>query len=165
MCHSNKELWKRYKSKNDGRRIFQIDLALAVMEYGIKLDWEATFLDENRPAWMRKKSFVPCACETCFFCKIKKTNGMEHKPRSRKEKKRKHDDMICTTERVDIGKGSSYCRLCYRTHKTNSSEKNSASVIKKKCQSFRLGCKGCKEQVCIKCWKSYEHNQYKFSNL
>ena len=94
LCYSNKDVWKRYKSKNDGRRVFQIDLALAVMEYGIKLDWDELFLDKNRPAWMRKKSFVPCACQKCFFCKVKNTTGMEHTPKSRKEKKRKRDEKI-----------------------------------------------------------------------
>ena len=90
---------------------------------------------------------------------------MEHKPRSRKEKKMKHDDMICTTERVDIGKGGSFCRPCYRTHRANSSVKVSAGELRKKCKSSRLGCKGCGEHVCTKCWMSYDHKQYQCSNL
>ena len=32
-----KSEWKKYKSKNNGRRKFQIDLAIAVMEYGISM--------------------------------------------------------------------------------------------------------------------------------
>ena len=40
-----------------------MDLALAVMEYGIKLDWKEPFNDEDRPGWMRNKFFVPCACK------------------------------------------------------------------------------------------------------
>ena len=90
---------------------------------------------------MRKKSFVPCSCKKCFFCKVKKTNGMEHTPKSRKEKKRKRDEKICTAERVDLGKGSSYCRPCYRAHRSNSNLKVSVSEIMKKFQSCRLGCK------------------------
>ena len=55
--------------------------------------------------------------------------------------------------------------MCYRAYKANSGEKVSASEIKKKCKSSRLGCKGCGEQVCKKCWESYDHNQYKLSLL
>ena len=63
VCYSNKETWAKYKNKNDGRRKFQIDLALAVMEYGIRLDWKEPFLDRDRPAWMRETPFEPCACK------------------------------------------------------------------------------------------------------
>ena len=30
--------WSKYKSKNGGKKMFQIDLALALMEHGIKTD-------------------------------------------------------------------------------------------------------------------------------
>ena len=40
VWHTNKEAWTKYKSKNDGRRKFQIDLVITVMEYGIRLDWK-----------------------------------------------------------------------------------------------------------------------------
>ena len=155
VCHSNKPMWSKYKSKNDGRRKFQIDLALAVMEYGIKLDWKEPYDDKDRPKWMRQKAFVPCACKKCFFCKMNKTNGMEHKPKSRVEAKRKRDEKVCTIDRVDLGRGCSYCRPCYRNH-SNTSETHSER--RKACSSTRLGCKGCDEFVCAKCWKSYEHN-------
>ena len=35
-----------------------------------------------------------------------KNNGMEHKPKSRKETERKYDKKVCTVERVDIGNGN-----------------------------------------------------------
>ena len=154
VCHTNKDVWSKYRSKNDGRRKFQIDLALAVMEYGIKLDWKAPFDDKGRPGWMRKKSFVPCACRKCFFCNMNKTNGMEHRPRSKKEAKRKRDEKVCSIERVDLGKGSSYFRSCYRKQ---SNIRESHSQKRRNCSSTRLGCKGCEEYVCAQCWKSYEH--------
>ena len=67
VCYSSKEVWSNYKSKNDGRRIFQIDLAPAVIKYGITLDWKELFNDEDRPGWMRTKPFVPCACRHVSF--------------------------------------------------------------------------------------------------
>ena len=49
VCHTNKETWSKYKSKNDGRSKFQVDLGLFVMEHGIKLDWKEPLNDEDRP--------------------------------------------------------------------------------------------------------------------
>ena len=106
---------------------------------------------------MRKKSFVPCECKTFFFCKMGKTNGIDHKPKSRKEAKRKRDEKVCTMDRVDIGKGGSYCRPCYRTQRDDKSLKESVAERNGNYSSTRLGCKGCSEQVCNKCWESYDH--------
>ena len=60
-------------------------------------------------------------------------------------------------EMVNIGKGSSYCRSCYRARKNNDSMKESSKVSKAKCNTSRLGYKGCGEQVCGKYWESYDH--------
>ena len=79
---------------------------------------------DSRPGYMGKKSFVTCASKKCFFCKMNKTNGMEHKPKSRKEAKRKHDEKVCSIERVDLGRGCSYCQPCYRK-RSDMSETNS----------------------------------------
>ena len=134
--HTNKKSWSKYKSKNDGRRKFQVDLALAVMEYGITLDWKEPFNDENRSGWMQKKTFVPCACKK-IFCKTGKTNGIEQKPKSRKEAKRKQDEKVCTLERVDIGKGPNYCKPCYRVRMGDTDTAKES----KKCRHTYLGCK------------------------
>ena len=130
MRHTNKEAWSKYKSKNDGRRKFQVDLALAVMEYGITLDWKEPFNDENRSGWMQKKTFVPCACKK-IFCKIGKINGIEQKPKYRKEAKRKQDEKMCTLERVDIGKGPNYCKPCYRARMgdTDTAKEKNVDII------------------------------------
>jgi hypothetical protein len=34
------EYWSLYKDKNGGRRTFQIDLGIALMNHGIGLDWD-----------------------------------------------------------------------------------------------------------------------------
>ena len=92
VCYSNKELWKRYKNKNVLNRVLQINLAVVVIEYCIKLGWEEVFLDENRTAWMRKKSFAPCACQFCLFVKLARLmmwSINQEIEKKRKEKKRK----------------------------------------------------------------------------
>ena len=60
------EYWRLYKDKNGGRRMFQIDLGIALMNYGISLDWDGD-MNTQRPRWMRRAEFVPCDCEKCFF--------------------------------------------------------------------------------------------------
>ena len=76
------------------------------MEYRVKLDWKEPFNDEDRPGWMRKKSFVPCDWENIYiYYKTSKTNGIGHRPKSRMEAKKKRDEKVCTMDRVDIGRG------------------------------------------------------------
>ena len=72
--------YKDYNGNGEGRRKFQIDLALAVMECGIKYDWPAPFDEKRKPEWLRQKSYVPCACGVCFFCKSRKTPCMQSRP-------------------------------------------------------------------------------------
>ena len=56
--------WKTYLSKNEGRRDFQIDLAISLMNYGLALDWDG---GATRPDYVRD-NIVPCDCNVCFFC-------------------------------------------------------------------------------------------------
>ena len=46
--------WSKYYIKNGGRKIFQVDLALELMERGIRMDWEAPYDENTKPDWMRK---------------------------------------------------------------------------------------------------------------
>ena len=154
ITQSGKEEWAKYRSKHDGRRKFQIDLALSVLEYGIKLEWKEPYNKEEKPKWLRQQNYIPCGCKKCFFCMNGMTSGIDHSPTSRKEKKRKRDEKVCSIERVDLGRGGSYCRPCYRKQ-SNMSETHTQK--RKGCASTRLGCKGCEEFVCAQCWKSYEH--------
>ena len=131
----------------------QIDLALSVLEYGIKLEWKEPYDKEEKPKWLRQQNYIPCGCKKYFFCNNDMTSGIAHTPTSKKEKKRKRDEKVCTIERVDIGKGSIHCRPCYRARRKNDTMKESSKVSKTKCNTSRLGCKGCGEQVCGKCWE------------
>ena len=74
--------WALYSDKHGGRRKFQIDLAIALLNYGIALDWDG---DKNtqRPRWMRQSDFVPCDCKKCFFCVHGLTTRIAHKKNER----------------------------------------------------------------------------------
>ena len=78
------ERFKRYAA-DGGRYIFQIDLGIALLNYGIREDWPLSN-DEiwgltKRPRWMWSKDVIPCNCAgpaKCFFCSEGITNGVHH---------------------------------------------------------------------------------------
>ena len=84
-----REDWKKYLSKQNGRKRFQIDLGLLLMEYGIRLDWKDVSTRKNKPKWMRQTDLKPCNCLKCFFCKEEITNGIYHLKRTYYTKKEK----------------------------------------------------------------------------
>ena len=55
----------------------------------------------------------------------------------------------CSEERVNLGKGTNYCRMCYRK------QDDALSVSQKKqyCMRSRMGCKVCQEPIDKKCWE------------
>ena len=80
------------------------------------------------------------------------------------KKQRGNEVRRCAIGRIDIGNGQSYCIPCYRTQKVNNPKENS-KVRRNNCFNTRLGCKGCNEQFCDTCWKSYDHNPLSCSKL
>ena len=56
--------WKGYLGKNEGRRKFQINLALSIMNYGLSLDWDGD--PAKRPDYVRGDAFTPCDCGNFF---------------------------------------------------------------------------------------------------
>jgi hypothetical protein len=107
--------WDKYRSKHSGRHDFQIDFAMALLNYAISSDWDGK---SKRPGWMRQKDFLQCDCKKCYFCINGLTSGacrkrdreytVEFKCGKRQRTKK------CTTERVTIASSGSYCRLCYK---------------------------------------------------
>ena len=61
---------KEYTSKHDRRKIFQLDLGIGLMEYGICLYWGDVNNKEKKPDWMRHKQPKPCGCGMCFSAKM-----------------------------------------------------------------------------------------------
>ena len=89
-----------------------------------------------------------------FFCLNDHTNGIQHAGVKRaivqfKCGKRARTAK-CTEDRVNIGKNSKYCKMCFRKQGDN----GTVAQRKKKYKSSRLGCPVCQEHICKLCWDS-----------
>ena len=156
-------LKKKYTSKNSSRHDFQINLAIALMNYAIKQDWDG---GSERPSWMRQKAFVPCNCGECYFCIHGHTTGVQHCQRHHKVKMvhMKSGTLArvnkCSNDvYVDLGKGSEYCRQCMRKQKgavDGRKKKLNQAAKKRLCTYSSKGCPqpGCQEQICEVCWEN-----------
>ena len=122
---------------------------MALINYAIEREWKE---NNKRPSWMRQMDFVPCDCMDCYFCKNGHTTGIAHR--------RKRDASVffangvrlktkkCVNVRVNLRKGSDYCKMCYRRQ----DKELTNSQKRKLCNSSRLGCVQCGEHVCEACW-------------
>ena len=131
------------------------------MNYGISLDWDG---GDDRPPYMQKDMFVPCNCKKCFFCQCGVTGVVSGVPREGVKRKAvfhfkcgaRKVTKGCTEVRVDLDKGASYCRMCYRNAPCTLSAKDK----RKLCKGSRLGCNQCREPICEVCWeKGYDKHQ------
>ena len=152
--------WKRY-AKNGGRREFQIDLAIDLINYGLALDWDG---GKERPSYMRQSvPFVPCDCKKCLFCKHGHTGkiaGVDRKTKKAVFHYQCGGRMVtegCTDKRVNLmGKSGGYCRMCYR----NGDPSLTSAQKRKLCKSSALGCQQCREPICSSCWgQGYDRHQ------
>ena len=141
--------WKHYPNeRQDGRRDFQIDLAISLLNIAVEWDWTG----DERPQWMRQRSFLPCDCEQCYCCLKGHTTGVEHRGKKQKvltvfangARRRTNG---CRDERVAIP-NYGYCRMCYRQQ----SDDLSRTQKVKACRTSRKGCPVCKEPICQTCW-------------
>jgi hypothetical protein len=146
--------WNKYRSKHNGRHDFQIDLAMALLNYAISLDWDGK---SARPGWMRQKDFLLCDCTKCYFCKNGHTSGACRK-RDReytvafkcgKQQRTKK----CKTERVTIATSGDYCRQCYKKKPKDMP----CDKKKKECNKSKMGCGSCQVLVCSECWPEFTH--------
>ncbi len=55
--------WQKYLSKHLGYYKFQMDLAIDLISWGITMDWSDIEDIDNKPVYMRKQDYVPCACK------------------------------------------------------------------------------------------------------
>ena len=148
--------WDKY-TKTDGRYKFQIDMAFALIDMGIKADWD--FDDDNKADWMRKKDTLPCSCSQCTFCKAGKTTSpvKAEFPTVLKKKKLRPE---CNAIPLLLDKVGScaYCRVCYyRVGQTNPEIKE-YNEKRKCCRTTRKGCRGCNTLVCKERYEDYNHN-------
>ncbi|KAL9183005.1 hypothetical protein ACHAXT_004792, partial [Thalassiosira profunda] len=153
--------WKNYLGKNEGRHDFQIDLAIALMNYAIELDWKS--IDE-RP----QTALVPCDCEQCFFCKNGSTNGVAHKKQEKETVVFKCNKRMrtkkCTSVRVTLKEYSDYCWVCCHKLKGKLSKTTKKALTfperKKMSNRSRKGCAVCQEPICEGCWEEYQENEH-----
>ena len=105
--NETKPEWEKYTIKQAGRKKFQIDLALSLIKYGIKLDWKAPYDESSRPQWMQQASYIHYNCGVCFLCKEGKTTGIQSKPPTglpaRSKQKAVGKSTKCTKDRVNLG--------------------------------------------------------------
>jgi len=155
------ERFKRYAT-DGGRYIFQIDLGIALLDYGIREDWPLSN-DEiwdltKRPRWMRRKDVIPCNCAgpaKCFFCSEGITNGVHHdsakinfhSPGTGKKRKL---DVQCTNIRWALPhyKKRKPCEQC-----------KSKPEGQKRFYST-MGCPRCNKPICKHCWKDGYKNDH-----
>jgi hypothetical protein len=154
------EEWSHYGNVHNGRFKFQVDLAMALIEAGIRMDWEDVDDDSQRPDWVRQGRFVPCGCNKCFFCKTGKTTGVEHaRPIGLPEAP--PIPTGCSLQRESLGtKYPSRCRMCYQRHRDEHPDLP-ADTIKKMCKESSMGCRNCGKDgvaICKYCWPTYQHN-------
>ena len=158
MNIGNKE-WKKYDSSNGGRHDFQIDLGIQFLNFAIDYDMKNMPVGK-KPSWMRQSDPIPCNCDKCYFCITGMTTGIAHKTTKKRKiviESYKTGERLTTKDcveiRVDLKKGTQYCRMCYR----NQPDTMSRSEKLKNSKSSRLGCPQCNEQVCKVCWeKGYD---------
>ena len=141
--------WEKYKNKNTGCLDFQIDLGIDLLNYGIDLDWDGV----KRPYYMRAEGFVLCNCKKCFFCINDHTSGIKHgkkRPTIVYRCGKRARTSKCSAVRVNIGKSSKYCKICFRKQ----GDEGTVGQRKKKCRSSCLGCPICEEHICNSHWDS-----------
>jgi hypothetical protein len=155
------EEWQKYKSKQNGRYEFQIDLAMTLIEWGIKNDWPYPFSNDLKPSWVRKQSPVPCDCTKCFYCSTGKTTGIRNAPSPTGVESR-FIPSGCDPfpEKILLQNGrvrTNYCRPCYYKYSMLFKDKETKER-QKMCNQTTFGCNGCGTYVCKDCYKTYSHN-------
>ena len=61
----HRDEWEKYLDHKNGREDFQIDLALALISYGIEYDWSNQ--SEPKSRWMCQTELKPCECVNSAF--------------------------------------------------------------------------------------------------
>ena len=118
----------------------------------------------ERPYYVKGDAFTPGDFEKFFFCLHGLTSSIAHGGIKRKDvfhyqcKGRKVTKGY-TKERVPLGVGCQYCKMCYRNGDQSLFFKEKRSY----CNTSRMGCNQCRETICMECWKlGYDkHKKYK----
>ena len=153
--------WKKYKTKNGGRRKFQIDLALALIDYGINLDWTDIADESKKPVWVRQARLIPCDCRCCFFCKRELTNGVAHRTIYTPPPKQQRKSDVCSPRRITVRSQPQPCKECYKVAKEMYPQTKSHD-LNRQCHRTRKGCATCQLVICEEHWVNFDHNTDRF---
>ena len=152
---SNKACLNKYYSKNSGHHDFQIDLGVALLNYGIDLDWDG---ESKKPDCMRQVAPVPCDCKQCYFCLNGTTKGISHRKEDKAVIVHKCNKRIrisgCYEDLVTISTSGSYCQLYYKQQLGHLKTK----VKKNRSNKSILACPQSKIHICESCWDDYMHD-------
>ena len=126
--------WKKYDNKNYGSHDFQIEIAIYLINYAIKKEWDC---ESKRKGQMRQKEFIPCNCEEYCFCLNGFTTGIAHKQRKRKLVLHCNCGQTirtnkCVEARVDIDKHAKYCNMCTENNWAQQSQMEGNSPCQKR---------------------------------
>jgi len=160
--------WWRYCHMKTGRFEFQMDLGIQLINHGLSLDWVGDPSDRHTstpPVYVRRKDYIPCACNVCFFCNHGLTYGVAHpvltKSGSKKRYRNNSDRPVieCTGERKLMGKTSStrMCCVCYYKRKQDNPSNKSSKELRRGVPNTKMGCKKCNKYVCNECWDDFKH--------
>ena len=152
--------WKVHQNKNGGRKKFQVDLGIALMNKGIEMDWEDGFDESKKPKWMpktrTKAKCHPCDCKKCFFCLNGKTTTVTHGPKTALPPTHQ-----CSENYVQVSRKC--CIVCKRNAKAGHPGMKWRELVKlKKMEFVRKGCLECNRvhggvAVCEKHWSKHTH--------
>ena len=149
--------WKHYSNKNGGCRMYQIDLGMQVINYGLDLDWLDTRNQNNKPRYVNNGLLTPCDCKKCFFYVRNITNGVFHKAVVIESPDGKMKYTQCTGTRVFLHAKSKYCKQCYRQQLRCGTKEERM----KNCNYLQYGCVLCRESICNECWNAgYDKHQF-----
>jgi hypothetical protein len=154
-----REEWLKYKG-DAGRYTFQIDLAMNMIEWGIKYDWPYPWNNNSKPHWIRKTAPIPCNCTRCFFCSTGKTTGIMSVPSPTGVATRNVPQNCDPFPEKIVRNGkvrTDYCRPCMYKYGMLFKDKTTKER-QKMCARTTFGCNGCGTYVCKECYKTYKHN-------
>ena len=106
--------WKKYQKKEE-RNNFQIDMAILLIDMGVKNDWNEDYDDSNKPEWMQRLDPLPCYRNKCMYCKLGKTRPpvMAEEPTRLQKKKLCPECNDIPMKLDETAKSAEYCRVCY----------------------------------------------------
>ena len=131
--------------------MFQLNLAIDLMQYAITLDWIDVNDETMKPRWMQWVNTILCNCNKCF-CVNEITHGIAHHLKTRAPSS--HTEVKCPTDRVKLTRCFQCCTVCNATHGW------------KNCPQTAHGCNICGMLECKQCCHVHKYDlQHKHTQI